>query len=142
MTYKDDLEFDWNAKQQQAAQQQAEVVSRTSGGTQKISQAHKTSTWQLENNNKQVSAQTLGPSHALQTPGGSVQVMNSTDGALVGADDPTAGQSNTPIAGRGGNETDLSDHETKCCCFKRRRKRAKQTSRPQTANVVSGASSR
>ncbi|OQV21689.1 Casein kinase I isoform gamma-1 [Hypsibius exemplaris] len=143
MTYKDDLEFDWNAKQQQAAQQQADAVSRAaSGGTQKVSQAHKSSTWQLDNT-KQVSAQTLGPSQALQTPGGSVQVMNSTDGALVGGDDPTAGQSNTPIAGRGGNETDLSDHETKCCCFKRRRKRAKKSSRPQTAtNVVSGPSSR
>ena len=72
MSYKDDLEFDWNAKQQAAAQQQqVEAASRTSqGGTVpgKTAVPHKSSTWQLDNNHKQVSAQTLGPSAALQTP--------------------------------------------------------------------------
>ncbi|XP_043226643.1 casein kinase I-like isoform X3 [Amphibalanus amphitrite] len=52
---------------------------------------------------------------------GSVQVMSSTNGEL-GADDPTAGQSQTPIAVQ--PDVDVVD-ETKyvCCCFFRRRKR-------------------
>ncbi|XP_055347068.1 casein kinase I-like [Paramacrobiotus metropolitanus] len=144
MGYKDDLEFDWNAKQQAAAQQQAEAASRTSGGTQKNSQPAglKGSTWQLENQNATAkqSTQTLGPAgQTLPTPGGSVQVMNSTDGALVGGDDPTGGQSNTPIARGGGVETDVSDHEVKCCCFKRRKKRTKKLGRPGTGGGGNGA---
>lgn len=142
LSYKEDLEFDWNAKQQAAAQQQAEASSRISGGggtLKTTNQAHKSSTWQLDNatNNNKQSTQTLGPAQALQTPGGSVQVMNSTDGALVGADDPTGGQSNTPIAVRGGNDMDVSDHETKCCCFKRRTKKTKKASRGLPATLPS-----
>ncbi|XP_037080821.1 casein kinase I-like [Pollicipes pollicipes] len=53
---------------------------------------------------------------------GSVQVMSSANGEL-GADDPTAGQSNTPIAAP--PDVDVVD-ETKCCCFfKRRRKKSR-----------------
>ncbi|XP_043226663.1 casein kinase I-like isoform X11 [Amphibalanus amphitrite] len=47
------------------------------------------------------------------------KVMSSTNGEL-GADDPTAGQSQTPIAVQ--PDVDVVD-ETKCCCFFRRRKR-------------------
>jgi len=50
------------------------------------------------------------------------KVMSSTNGEL-GVDDPTAGQSITPITQQ--PEVDVVD-ETKCCCFfKRRRKKAR-----------------
>ena len=156
MNYKDDLEFDWTAKQQQATAQQGDSAATTArpsaSGTQRLAHtAHKSSNWQLDSK--------LGPSNNLQTPGGSVAVLNSTDvdgAALVGAgdrgglaDDPTAGQSNTPIAGRaGGHETDLSDHEIKCCCFKRRKRRTRKSTssrQPNTAhtglNVTNAATS-
>lgn len=50
--------------------------------------------------------------------------MSSTNGEL-NADDPTAGQSHTPITVQ--PDVELVD-ETKCCCFKRR-KRKKKSSR-------------
>lgn len=51
---------------------------------------------------------------------GSVQVVSSTNGEL-GADDPTAGHSNTPIT-QPQHEVDVVD-ETKCCCFFKRKKK-------------------
>ncbi|XP_045775797.1 casein kinase I isoform X19 [Maniola jurtina] len=50
---------------------------------------------------------------------GSVQVVSSTNGEL-GADDPTAGHSNTPITQH--HEVDVLD-DTKCCCFFKRKKK-------------------
>ncbi|XP_034833281.1 casein kinase I isoform X20 [Maniola hyperantus] len=50
---------------------------------------------------------------------GSVQVVSSTNGEL-GADDPTAGHSNTPITQH--HEVDVVD-DTKCCCFFKRKKK-------------------
>ncbi|XP_055324881.1 casein kinase I isoform X11 [Sitodiplosis mosellana] len=50
---------------------------------------------------------------------GSVQVVSSTNGEL-NTDDPTAGQSNTPITQQ--QEVDLVD-ESKCCCFFKRKKK-------------------
>ncbi|VVD02077.1 unnamed protein product [Leptidea sinapis] len=51
---------------------------------------------------------------------GSVQVVSSTNGEL-GADDPTAGHSNTPIT-QPHHEVDVVD-DTKCCCFFKRKKK-------------------
>ncbi|XP_063383276.1 casein kinase I isoform X16 [Cydia fagiglandana] len=51
---------------------------------------------------------------------GSVQVVSSTNGEL-GADDPTAGHSNTPITAPQ-HDQDLQD-DTKCCCFFKRKKK-------------------
>jgi len=65
---------------------------------------------------------TLGSTLTPADRHGSVQVMSSTNGEL-GVDDPTAGQSITPITQQ--PEVDVVD-ETKCCCFfKRRRKKAR-----------------
>ncbi|XP_031636320.1 casein kinase I isoform X4 [Contarinia nasturtii] len=50
---------------------------------------------------------------------GSVQVVSSTNGEL-NTDDPTAGQSNTPITQQ--QEVELVD-ESKCCCFFKRKKK-------------------
>ncbi|XP_043233475.1 casein kinase I-like isoform X3 [Amphibalanus amphitrite] len=65
---------------------------------------------------------TLGSTLTPADRHGSVQVMSSANGEL-GPDDPTAGQSITPITAQ--PDVDVVD-ETKCCCFfKRRRKKSR-----------------
>ncbi|CAH2087454.1 unnamed protein product [Euphydryas editha] len=55
----------------------------------------------------------------VKFPGSVSTVVSSTNGEL-GADDPTAGHSNTPITQH--HEVDVVD-DTKCCCFFKRKKK-------------------
>ncbi|XP_050679304.1 casein kinase I isoform X4 [Leptidea sinapis] len=56
----------------------------------------------------------------VKFPGSLSTVVSSTNGEL-GADDPTAGHSNTPIT-QPHHEVDVVD-DTKCCCFFKRKKK-------------------
>jgi casein kinase 1 gamma len=109
--YEHDLIFDWTAKQQ-AQQQDMPRNERTPNAKQAdkgLKNAN--SPW----NTDIVPGSRLTPADRH----GSVQVVSSTNGELAN-DDPTTGQSNTPITGA--VEVDVVS-ETKCCCFYKKKKK-------------------
>jgi len=118
--YPDDDEFDWTGRTMStppgSIQTNQEVISPNRERHPTTNKGKAASAW---------TDQPRPPNNLLGgmlTPAdrhGSVQVMSSTNGEL-GVDDPTAGQSNTPIAAQ--PDVDVVD-ETKCCCFFKRRKK-------------------
>lgn len=155
--FEDDGVFDWTAKQQArldatsthsatsgtAAATQQQLRDRHGSGAVQNSvpnrnNAHPKSSvaWQQGMQEKNYSTTNIGPSARLgPTPAGSVQVMNSTDGVLVG-EDPAGNISNAPIATNLNDGSRSLSGDVKCCCFKNKRRHSKM--RTSTAHTGRG----
>ncbi|XP_049702012.1 casein kinase I isoform X6 [Helicoverpa armigera] len=118
--YVDDGEFDWTGKTMMAAL--AKTKDFGTGGT-----ANTGGNWPHSGKATPLNTGHLTPADRH----GSVQVVSSTNGEL-GADDPTAGHSNTPIT-QPHHEVDVVDDTksvfqlqsvySRCCCFFKRKKK-------------------
>ncbi|XP_045501503.1 casein kinase I isoform X10 [Colias croceus] len=114
--YVDDGEFDWTGKTMGAVKDSGTSGTANTGGN-----------WPHSGKATPLTTGHLTPADRH----GSVQVVSSTNGEL-GADDPTAGHSNTPIT-QPHHEVDVVDDTksvlqlqsvySRCCCFFKRKKK-------------------
>ena len=115
MNYDCDWEFDWTGRQPTPSDK--EEQSQPAKPRQQKTSAYQSSNAWGENRH---TGNNLGVNLAADRLGGSVQVVNSTNGE-VAPDDPTGNQSNAPFNNQGQRDEDQS--ETKCCFFRRRKKK-------------------
>ncbi|XP_066037492.1 casein kinase I isoform X6 [Chamaea fasciata] len=124
--YMFDYEYDWTGKQLPTPV--GSIHSDPAMSSNREAYQHRDRMHQSKNQSTDHRAawdsQQTNPHHlrvhlASDRPGGSVQVVSSTNGEL-NTDDPTAGRSNAPITAPA--EVEVMD-ETKCCCLFKRRKR-------------------
>lgn len=114
MNYDCDWEFDWTGRQPTPSDK--EEQSQPAKPRQQKTSAYQSSNAWGENRH---TGNNLGVNLAADRLGGSVQVVNSTNGE-VAPDDPTGNQSNAPFNNQGQRDEDQS--ETKCCCFSNKKK--------------------
>ena len=115
MNYDCDWEFDWTGRQPTPSDKE-EQSQPAKPRQQKTSAYQSSNAW----GETRHTGNNLGVNLAADRLGGSVQVVNSTNGE-VAPDDPTGNQSNAPFNNQGQRDEDQS--ETKCCFFRRRKKK-------------------
>ena len=115
MNYDCDWEFDWTGRQPTPSDKE-EQSQPAKPRQQKTSAYQSSNAW----GEPRHTVNNLGVNLAADRLGGSVQVVNSTNGE-VAPDDPTGNQSNAPFNNQGQRDEDQS--ETKCCFFRRRKKK-------------------